>query len=339
METDIYIEEKPTGEISAGAGFGTAGGSIGGSVKENNFLGTGVALNTSISLTEETIRGMFSVNNPNFRYSGNSLNASVQSMKISKLEDYGYESTKTGFSLGTAFEQYKDITVTGNISSFFETLDTNTNASANLKKQQGSYFDTVFGYGIINDKRNQKFQTSQGYVFSFNQSLPVYAEQPYISDGVKFSGYYSPTENIIGNLKFSGRHINGLNDKDVKISNRLSVPYRSLRGFQIGKIGPVDSGDFIGGNYLTTLGASTSFPNLLPGSTNVDISLFIDSANLWGVDYSDTIDDSNKIRSSIGTAANWYTPIGPLSFSLAQNISKASTDKTERFRFQIGTSF
>ena len=34
-----------------------------------------------------------------------------------------------------------------------------------------------------------------------------------------------------------------------------------------------------------------------------------------------------------------YTPIGPLSFVLAQNLSKADSDQTQSFNFQIGTSF
>ena len=33
-----------------------------------------------------------------------------------------------------------------------------------------------------------------------------------------------------------------------------------------------------------------------------------------------------------------FTPIGPLNFVLSQNLSKMDTDKTETFRFQIGTS-
>ena len=60
---------------------------------------------------------------------------------------------------------------------------------------------------------------------------------------------------------------------------------------------------------------------------------------MWGVDYSEAIDDSNKIRTSTGVAVNWYTPVGPLNFSLAQPITKASGDKTESFRFNLGTTF
>ena len=57
------------------------------------------------------------------------------------------------------------------------------------------------------------------------------------------------------------------------------------------------------------------------------------------VDYSNTIDDSNKIRSATGITIDWFTPIGPLNFSFAQDITKASTDKTESFQFNLGTTF
>ena len=58
-----------------------------------------------------------------------------------------------------------------------------------------------------------------------------------------------------------------------------------------------------------------------------------------GVDYTSTIDDSNTLRSSAGLALDWHTPVGPLSFSYSGIISKAKTDKTEAFRFNLGTTF
>ena len=56
---------------------------------------------------------------------------------------------------------------------------------------------------------------------------------------------------------------------------------------------------------------------------------------LFFFDYSSAIDESNKIRSSAGIALDWYTPVGPLSFSYAGIISKADTDKEESFRFNL----
>ena len=80
-------------------------------------------------------------------------------------------------------------------------------------------------------------------------------------------------------------------------------------------------------------------PNLLPESTNTDVGVFLDIGNVWGVDYDDSIDESNKIRSSTGVAASWLSPLGPMTFILSTNISKASTDTTESFNFNLGTTF
>ena len=64
-----------------------------------------------------------------------------------------------------------------------------------------------------------------------------------------------------------------------------------------------------------------------------------DAANVWGVDYDSSINDSNKIRSSVGVGLDWLTPVGPLSFSLATPLTKADTDIEETFRFNLGTTF
>ena len=105
------------------------------------------------------------------------------------------------------------------------------------------------------------------------------------------------------------------------------------------KIGPIDGKDHVGGNYAAAVNLEMNLPKLLPDSTNLDLGIFLDAGNVWGVDYDDSIDESNKIRSSTGIVANYSSPIGPMSFVISQNISKASTDKTENFNFQLGTSF
>ena len=101
----------------------------------------------------------------------------------------------------------------------------------------------------------------------------------------------------------------------------------------------MDENDHVGGNYAAAVNFDLALPNLLPESSSTDISLFLDFGNVWEIDYSDTIDESNKIRSSTGITANWSSPVGPMNFTLATNISKASTDKTESFNFNLGTSF
>ena len=77
----------------------------------------------------------------------------------------------------------------------------------------------------------------------------------------------------------------------------------------------------------------------MPNAQNTDFLIFFDYENVWGVDYESSLGDSSKIRSSIGIGVDYFTPIGPLNFSLSQVLSKADSDKTESFRFNLGTTF
>ena len=144
---------------------------------------------------------------------------------------------------------------------------------------------------------------------------------------------------MVGKASLYLRAINTIDNSDVRVSKRAKVPYSRLRGFQKNKVGPVDSLDYVGGNYVSAVNLSTNLPKLLSTVETIDFSLFIDMANVWGVDYDSSIDDSNKIRSSTGIGMDLLTPVGPLSFSLSQPITKMSTDKTETFRFNLGTTF
>ena len=157
-------------------------------------------------------------------------------------------------------------------------------------------------------------------------------------NGYDLSTYHDISEDIIGAIKFSGRSIHGIDD-DVRLTNRLFIPQKRLRGFNTNKVGPKDGTDYVGGNYTATLSVEAKLPNLLPESTRTDVSLFLDSGNVWAVDYSDNIDETNKIRTAVGISANVFTTVGPLSFTLAQDLSKATNDDSEMFNFRLGTSF
>ncbi len=336
---NIEVEEKPTGEISAGAGVGTSGTMIGFSVKENNFLGRGIQFATNLDITEETLRGRLSVSNPNFKGTDQSVFASLQSSETDRLSSFGYKTTKTGVNFGSRFEYFEDTYLSPSFSSYYESLKTDSSASSILKKQEGSYFDADFNYLFDYDKRNQRFQTTKGFRSRFDQSIPVVSETYSLVNGYEFNYYQELISEMVSTFSFFARTVNSISDDNVRISERLYMPSSKLRGFQRGKVGPVDSNDFVGGNYMSSINLAATLPNVLPNWQNADFSVFLDAGNVWGVDYSSTIDESNKIRSSAGIALDWYTPVGPLSFSYAGIISKADTDKEESFRFNLGTTF
>jgi outer membrane protein insertion porin family len=336
---NIEVEEKPTGEISAGAGFGTSGTMVGFSVRENNFLGRGIKFATDLELTDESIRGKFSVSNPNFKGSDQAIYANIQSSETDRLTSFGYKTTKTGFTLGSRFEYFEDVFLSPSISTYYESLKTDSSASSILEKQKGTYFDADINYTIDYDKRNQKFQTSQGFRSRFNQSIPMISDTYGLVNGYEFNYYQELMDEMISSFSFYAKSINSITSEDVRISERLYMPSKKLRGFQRGKVGPMDSNDYVGGNYISSVNLAATLPNVMPNWQTADFSVFFDAGNVWGVDYSSSVADSNTIRSSAGISLDWHTVVGPLSFTYAGVISKAETDKTEAFRFNLGTTF
>ena len=145
-------------------------------------------------------------------------------------------------------------------------------------------------------------------------------------------------EDNITNISVYLQSAFSIKDNDIKLTEGYSSHRENCEDLKE-KIGPKDGNDFIGGNYLSAVNVSSTIPQLLENAQNIDFLVFLDAANLWGVDYSDTLNDSNKIRSAIGIGIDWSTPIGPMSFSLSEPITKSSTDITESFRFNIGTTF
>ena len=204
---------------------------------------------------------------------------------------------------------------------------------------KGEYYDTFTKLTLDYDKRNQKFKTSKGFRSFYNLDLPIISNTNTLTNRYDFKYYTELFDENITSASFLIKTANSITNDDVKLSERLFVPSRNLRGFEYGKVGPKDGNDFIGGNFLTTLNFNTSIPQLFPEAQNLEFLFFVDIANVWGVDYDSSLDTNNDIRSSLGLAVDWMTPIGPLNFSLAQPLSKNDSDITESFRFNLGTTF
>ena len=335
---NIKVQEKPTGEIMAGAGVGTTGSSVIFGVKENNFLGKGISLDANLNLGTETVKGKFFINNPNFQNSNKSLNFEVLAIETDRLDTSGYKTNQTGFSVGTRFEYFDDLFLNLGNSFTYEKLETDSTASARQKTQEGDYIDGFIKVNFDYDKRNQKFQTTDGFRSIYGVNLPYISDSYTLTNTYNYKYYTELFEDNVSSISFLFKTANSLKNDDIKLSERLYIPSRNLRGFQFGKVGPKDGEDYIGGNFLSTINLNTTLPQILPNNQSTDFLLFMDIGNVWGVDYDSSLDD-DKLRSSIGIGVDWFTPVGPLTFSLAQPLSKSSNDKTESFRFNLGTTF
>ena len=336
---NIEVEEKATGEIQAGAGAGTEGGTVFFGIKENNYLGKGLNVDANASLSAERFKGVLSITNPNFKNSDKSTFVNLQAIEIDQLSSFGYKTNKTGFEIGTNFEYFEDFRLGLYTSTFVEKIETDATASTRQKAQTGNYLDTFVKFNFDLDKRNQKFRTSDGYRSNYSINIPLVSDTNTLTNSYNYKIYSELYENNISSFSLLLKSATSITGDDVKLTERLSIPSRRLRGFERGKIGPRDGADFIGGNYLSAINFQSTIPKIFDNSQSLDAIIFFDAANVWGVDYDSSINDGSEIRSSIGIGVDWLTAVGPLNFSLTEVISKSDSDIEESFRFNLGTTF
>jgi outer membrane protein insertion porin family len=339
-DLNLFVKEQPTGSISAGLGYGTNGGLFEASINEKNFLGQGINLNFTGRLSSDVIRGELSYVDPNYINSNKELAASV----FSEVDDYqnsGYQNKRAGTRFATKYEVYEDIFFRPNLGVQFDKLEITSSASSLLKSRQGDFLTTSLGYNFLYDQRDSRFNPTSGSIIYFDQNIATFfSDIPTIQTGVGAT-YYKElfSDKFIGSAKARLANVTAFDDKDVKLSDRIFASSSDLRGFEQRGVGPVDSGDHIGGNNLATLSLKSTFPNPMSENLRATTFLFFDMGNVWGADYSSLISDSSKLRTSTGIALDLVSPIGPLSFTYSIPLSKASTDKQQNFLFNIGSSF
>ena len=339
-DLNLFVKEQPTGNISAGVGYGSNGGLFETSINERNFLGQGINLNFTGRLSSDVIRGEVSYVDPNYINSNKELAASL----FSEVDDYqnsGYQNKRSGTKFATKYEIYEDIFFRPNLGVQFDTLEVTGNASSLLRSRQGDFLTTSLGYNFLYDQRDSKFNPTSGSIIYFDQNIATFlSDIPTVQTGVGVTFYKELfSDKFIGSAKAKLANVTAFDDKDVKLSDRIFASSSDLRGFEQRGVGPVDSGDHIGGNNLATLSLKSTFPNPIPENLRATTFLFFDMGNVWGADYSSLISDSSKLRTSTGIALDLMSPIGPLSFTYSIPLTKASTDKEQNFLFNIGSSF
>ena len=335
-DLNVEVIEQPTGEIGAGAGAGTNGVNLSASINEKNFMGRGINLNSTLSLGTQKVLGAISYKNKDFMNSGKELSTSffVQS---TDFENASYTNKIIGSNIFLNYEIYENIFLNPGFAIDYDSVEANNNASTYIKSKEGNYYTSKFIYNISKNTRNRLINPTSGYSIGAGQEWSLISDIQYLNNKIFGSYYNEYIDGFVGSIKYRAETINSF-DKDIKFSDKLFVSSNNLRGFANRGIGPKIDGDFVGGNYSYYTSLSSTLPNGLPEKWNASTAIFLDLANVWGVDDSNVV-ENNKLRSSTGIGFSWFSPLGPVSMTYAIPLSKASTDDIEEFNFKIGTIF
>ena len=346
VDLTVNVEEKPTGMISVGAGFSSAEGLIlNMGVQQDNAFGTGHNVGVSFNTGKYNRYYVISTTDPYFTEDGVSRTFDYTYRTIRPYSamggDYSVVTSGLGLRFGIPVTELDRIFV----GATSEQISIN---SGNLLPQAYRDYAEQFGYstrsvpisiGWARDSRDSFLNPNSGKYMRLNTEYGGIGDTRYIRNAAQYQQYVplSKQYTVAFNVDLAAGH--GLNGQPFPVfKNYYSGGLGSVRGFQPGTLGPVDStGIYVGGNRKVTV--NTEFLAPFPGAGN-DRTLrlygFYDMGNVFG--QYETFDTS-QLRTSYGFGLSWVSPLGPLRLAWARPVRYQERDRIERVQFQIGTSF
>ncbi|GAB6070223.1 outer membrane protein assembly factor BamA [Thiomicrorhabdus hydrogeniphila] len=349
----VKVEEQPTGSFSAGVGFSQLDGvSFNIGVSERNFIGSGNQLNFNVATSSSTKSASIGVTNPYFTQDGVSLGANIYYSEIDadELDIADYTTNNLGLSLSLGYPLSENNSLSYGLKFDSQSLvcaDDFTYCTDYISEYGKNTNSVIASMGWTHNSTNGFYFPTKGQKTSLSLEavLPGTSKAPYYKVYANENWYQPLTDNFTMQLKTGLSFGDGYGDIDHLpfYENFYAGGIGSVRGFESNSLGPeydstIDGSDSpTGGSVKITGTAGIVFPvPFIEDSSNARVSLFFDFGNVF--DTFDTV-EANELRTSAGIGVSWITPVGPLTFSIAQPISYTKDDSLQTFQFTLGTGF
>ncbi|OIQ75176.1 outer membrane protein assembly factor BamA precursor [mine drainage metagenome] len=346
VDLDMNVEEKPTGSLSLGVGFSSANRlSFNAGISQDNIFGSGNNLAVDFNTSNYYRTLSVSSTNPYFTEDGISrtVNAYYRTIQPYTSQGGNYRIKTPGFNLqfGIPFTEVDRVFFGAGYERY--TLDLSPGAPASYVGFVNQFGPTTSGVpltiGWQRDSRNSALVPTDGRYQRLSVEVSPFDTLRYDRVTYQYQQFLPLTRTT--NLAFNGEvgYAHGLNGRPLPIfKNLYAGGIGTVRGFQQSSLGPQDAqGNALGGAKLLVADFEYQFP--FPGTgadRSLRMSVFNDNGYVWGENQKISLSD---VRSSVGLAVSWISPIGPLKFSLAKAIRSQPTDKLQGFQFTVGTAF
>lgn len=377
VDVNVNVTERPTGSISFGAGFASGEGLIlNAGVSQDNVLGTGNSLSTQINTSKVNRVLSLSFTDPYWTVDGVSRGFDIyhrvfNATNLSNVAHYDTSTTGAGvrfgfpatesqrYNLGFNAEHVRTTLYSDSPLTYYKFFDACNGACSyaddstlNPGRYSASTGTTSLGWSI--DTRDNIVFPNAGYLHSIQNEFSIGQHSDQQQGGQKNFGFYrlntqhqwfkrlGETQAV---LMLNGEL--GYSTKDTPFyKNFFGGGPGSVRGYEQGTLGQQEvvnnSGQLqaVGGRKKLIGNAELFFP--IPGlsqdvSKSVRASLFFDAGAIRNTLLHPA--ENDEFRYSTGLALSWFSPLGPLKFSLAKPIHNQPEDRTQTFQFQLGRTF
>lgn len=340
---NVKVEEKPTGELSVGAGFSTSEAVIGDiSIRERNLLGRGQDLRLGLSLSLRRREIDLSFTEPYFLGEPIAAGFDIFNTNLDFQEESSFDQTTTGFKLRTGLSLTERLRTTFNYQLRRDNIkNIDNDASLFIKQQEGVAITSSVGYELKLDETDDPITPNTGSITTFGQEFAgLGGDVRDLKTQVRHTQYFSLTDDLVLSIGGRGGAVIGIG-KDLRINRRFFIGGESFRGFAPSGIGPRDiaTRDALGGEFFAVGTTELRFPLGVPDEFGLTGRAFTEYGTAFGVVADGGVVDDASPRVSVGVGVTWRSPFGPMLFDLAHAVVKNDFDETEVFRFSFGTRF
>ena len=341
---NVEVQERSTGEVSFGIGFSSSDGPLADiRIRERNLLGRGQDLTIGFLLSAKRQEADLSFEEPYFFDTDIAAGFDLFRIRRDFQREANYDVDSIGASVRARYQLSEYLRHTVRYTVRRDTIENVGSSASNfVRQQQGTFITSGPGHDILYDRRDDRFDPTDGYFIRLSQDLAgVGGDSKWLRNRLAAGYYYPFTEDWVGSLAGEAGYIFNFNEP-VRINQRFFVGGENFRGFRSAGLGPRDraSGDSLGGNEYAVGTVSLSFPTGLPKEIGIRGFMFSDFGTLRKTDAKGTgVLDTGSIRASLGVGFSWRSPFGPLRLSFAFPVVKEEFDKREIFRFSFGSLF
>ena len=345
---EVQVVEQSTGDISFGAGFSTTSGILGDvSIKERNLLGKGQELRLGVSIGTLSTMIDLSFTEPYFMDRPMAAGFDIFRTSNDRQSIASYSDRSIGFSLraGWAYSEFIRQSARYTLRQT-DIYNVQPWASWVVQANAGTSVVSEISETLSWDTRDTRLNTTKGFLLRNSQAVAgLIGTEQYYRTTLDAVYYQSLFEDVVISAGGSAGLVVPYNNSSLRLNNLFFIGGDTLRGFQVGGIGPRDSvtADALGGTYFWTGTTELSFPLGLPKEIGLIGKAFMDFGTLWGLGgpavYSTTVLTSNTVRVSSGIGVQWASPFGPIRIDYAFPLVKDPWDRTENIRFSFGTRF
>ncbi len=345
VDVNVSVVEKPTGVLLAGAGFGSDGVILSGSVQQNNIFGSGRSLGATVNSGKINTIYSLSFTDPYYTVDGVSQGFDLYYRRVDPTENQlGRYQTKTlggQLRLGVPVSEIDTIQYglgyeNTDITTFTDSPLFYKDYVATFGPSNSSVFLTA---GWARDRRDSLIYPTTGSLHRAGTEIGTPAGTlEYYRLTYQYQRYFPLTRDLTFMVNGEAGYGGGYGGKGKQLpffKNFYAGGVNSVRGFKSYTIGPKDSNNDPRGGSRKLLGnAELLFP--FPGLRNdrsVRMSVFVDAATV-GDTYS-----TKELRYSTGLGVFWSSPLGPLKVSAALPLREGPGDRKQVFQFTFGGTF